>query len=216
MATLLHIDTSLNGEDSHSRAVTAAFRTAWESEHPEGTVVYRDLDADPVPHLRAGAYYAGYTAPADRSPQQRDAFALRAELIEEAEAADVILLGAPMYNYSVPSTLKAWIDHVFTVGRTAMTESPSLAGKPAVVVTSRGGSYEKGTPQYGNDYVQSYLRQVLGGGLGLDVTFIVAELTLAPAVPAMAGLVPLFEASRERALAAAASHARDLAVRLAA
>ncbi|GHE78907.1 FMN-dependent NADH-azoreductase [Streptomyces longispororuber] len=216
MATLLHIDTSLNGEDSHSRAVTAAFRAAWQSEHPHGTVVYRDLDADPVPHLRAGAYYAGYTAPAEQSPQERAAFALRAELIAEAEAADVILLGAPMYNYSIPSTLKAWLDHVFTVGRTAMTEHPSLAGKPAVVVTSRGGSYREGTPQHGDDYVRSYLRQVLGAGLGLEVTFIVAELTLAPAVAAMADLVPLFEASREQALAAAASHARDLVMRLAA
>jgi FMN-dependent NADH-azoreductase len=216
MATLLHIDTSLNGEDSHSRAVTAAFRKAWESEHPRGRVVYRDLDSDPVPHLRAAAYYAGYTAPAEQSPEERAAFALRAELIEEAEAADVILLGAPMYNYSIPSTLKAWLDHVFAVGRTAMTEAPSLAGKPAVVVTSRGGSYQEGTPQHGNDYVQSYLRQALGNGLGLDVTFIVPELTMAPTVPAMAGLVPLFEASRTESLAAAESHARELVMRLAA
>ncbi|ANP55937.1 FMN-dependent NADH-azoreductase [Streptomyces griseochromogenes] len=216
MATLLHIDTSLNGGNSHSRAVTAAFRRAWEGEHPQGRVIHRDLDADPVPHLRAAAYYAGYTAPADQSPEQRAAFALRAELIEEAEAADVILLSAPMYNYSIPSTLKAWIDHVFAVGRTAMTENPSLAGKPAVVVTSRGGSFREGTPQHGNDYVQSYLRQALGAGLGMDVTFIVPELTLAPVVPAMAGLVPLFEASRAESLAAAESHARELAIRLAA
>ncbi|WNM29436.1 NAD(P)H-dependent oxidoreductase [Streptomyces sp. Li-HN-5-11] len=216
MATLLHLDTSLNGEDSHSRAVTAAFRRTWEDEHPEGTVIYRDLDADPVPHLRAPAYYAGFTAPADRSPEERAAFALRARLIEEAEAADAILIGAPMYNYSIPSTLKAWIDHVFAVGRTAMTENPSLAGKPAVVVTSRGGSYQEGTPQHGNDYVQSYLQQALGTGLGLDVTFIVPELTLAPAVPAMADLVPLFETSRAESLAAAESHARELVMRLAA
>jgi FMN-dependent NADH-azoreductase len=216
MATLLHIDASLNGENSHSRAVTDAFRRTWEKEHPEGTVIYRDLDADPVPHLRAAAYYAGYTAPADRSPEERAAFALRARLIEEAEAADAILIGAPMYNYSIPSTLKAWIDHVFAVGRTAMTEHPSLAGKPAVVVTSRGGSYQEGTPQHGNDYVQTYLQQALGTGLGLDVTFIVPELTLAPVVPAMADLVPLFETSRAESLAAAESHARELVMRLAA
>ncbi|MFC7302761.1 FMN-dependent NADH-azoreductase [Streptomyces monticola] len=216
MATLLHIDTSLNGEQSHSRAVTAAFRRTWEHEHPEGTVIHRDLDADPVPHLRAAAYYAGFTAPADRSPEERAAFALRARLIEEAEAADVILLGAPMYNYSIPSALKAWIDHVFAVGRTAMTESPSLAGKPAVVVTSRGGSYKEGTPQYGNDYVQNYLQLALGDGLGLDVSFIVPELTMAPSVPAMAELIPLSESSRTESLAAAESHARTLTARLAA
>ncbi|MFB6849856.1 FMN-dependent NADH-azoreductase [Streptomyces sp. NPDC056373] len=212
MATLLHIDTSLNGDNSHSRAVTAAFRRVWEDENPQGSVIYRDLDAEPVPHLRADAYYAGYTAPGDRSPEERAAFALRAELIEEAEAADALLLSAPMYNYSIPSTLKAWIDHVFAVGRTSMTERPSLAGKPAVVVTSRGGSYQEGTPQHGNDYVQSYLQQALGTGLGLNVTFIVPELTLAPTVPAMADLVPLFETSRSASLAAAESRARELAV----
>ncbi|MFD9646415.1 NAD(P)H-dependent oxidoreductase, partial [Streptomyces sp. NPDC059082] len=68
MATLLHIDTSFNGDDSHSRAVTAAYRKAWEAEHPEGTVIYRDLVADPVPHLEAAAYYAGATAPGGRGP----------------------------------------------------------------------------------------------------------------------------------------------------
>ncbi|MEU1320546.1 FMN-dependent NADH-azoreductase [Streptomyces tibetensis] len=216
MATLLHIDTSLNGEISHSRAVTAAFRHVWEDENPQGSVIYRDLDADPIPHLRAAAYYAGYTAPGDQSAEERAAFALRAELIEEAETADAILLSAPMYNYSIPSTLKAWIDHVFAVGRTSMTERPSLAGKPAIVVTSRGGSYREGTPQHGNDYVQSYLQQALGTGLGLDVTFIVPELTLAPTVPAMADLIPLFETSRSASLAAAESRARELAMRPAA
>ncbi|GAA3826417.1 NAD(P)H-dependent oxidoreductase [Streptomyces coacervatus] len=216
MATLLHIDTSLNGENSHSRAVSAAFRKTWESEHPQNKVIYRDLDADPIPHLTAAAYYAGYTPTADRSPEERTAYALRAKLIEEAEQADAILLSAPMYNYSIPSTLKAWIDHVFAVGRTAITENPSLAGKPAIVVTSRGGSYQEGTPQHGNDYVQTYLQQALGTGLGLDVTFIVPELTLAPTVPGMADLVPLFEASRTESFAAAESHARELVMRLAA
>ncbi|MFJ4561710.1 FMN-dependent NADH-azoreductase [Streptomyces massasporeus] len=216
MATLLHIDTSLNGDSSHSRKVTAAFRRAWESANPQSSVIYRDLDADPLPHLRAPAYYAGYTSPADRSPEERAAFALRAELIGEAESADVILLGAPMYNYAIPSTLKAWIDHVFAVGRTSMTEHPSLAGKAAIVVTSRGGSYREGAPQHGNDYVQSYLQQALGTGLGLDVTFIVPELTLAPTVPAMADLVPLFETSHSDSLAAAESHAKKLAMRTAA
>ncbi|MFF9849485.1 FMN-dependent NADH-azoreductase [Streptomyces litmocidini] len=216
MATLLHIDTSFNGDASHSRAVTAAFREVWEAEHPGGTVIYRDLAAEPIPHLEAAAYYAGGTAPAERSPEQRAAFALRAELIEEAERADVILIGAPMYNYTIPSTLKAWIDHVFLVGRTSVTEHPSLAGKKAVVVASRGGSYREGTPMHGNDYVESYLRQALGGGFGLDVSFIVPELTHAPFVPAMAELVPLHEASRAESLATAQSLAKELAAQPAA
>lgn len=207
MATLLHIDTSFSGENSHSRAVAAAFRATWEAEHPEGTVIYRDLAAEPIPHLEADAYYAGGEEPA---------FALRRQLIEEAERADVILLGAPMYNYTIPSTLKAWLDHVFLVGRTSVTENPSLAGKRAVVVASRGGSYREGTPMHGNDYVESYLRLTLGEVFGLDVTFIVPELTLAPNVPAMAELVPLYETSRTESLATAESLAKELAVQPAA
>ncbi|MER7947616.1 NAD(P)H-dependent oxidoreductase [Streptomyces sp. NPDC096079] len=214
MATLLHIDTSFNGENSHSRAVTAAFRAAWEAEHPEGTVIHRDLDADPVAHLDASAVDAGGTAAADRSPEQRAAFASRGGLIDEAERADVILIGAPMYNYSIPSTLKAWLDQVFLVGRTAIAEHPSLAGKRAVVVASRGGSYREGTPQFGNDYVENYLRLILADVFGMDVSFITPELTFAPHVPAMAGLVPLFEASRADSLATAESLAKELAVRL--
>lgn len=215
MATLLHIDSSLNGDRSHSRAVTAAFREAWQEEHPEGTVIYRDLAADPVPHIEATAYYAGYVAPADRSPEQKEAFALREKLIEEAESADAILLGAPMYNWSIASNLKAWLDHVIAVGRTCMAESPTLAGKHVVVVTSRGGSYRPGTPEEGNDHLEPYLQMVLAEKLGMKPEFILPELTLAPVNPAMASLVPQFESSREDALAAARAQGRELATRLA-
>ncbi len=216
MATLLHIDSSLNGDDSHSRAVTAAFRAAWQEQHPEGTVIYRDLAADPVPHIDAAAYYAGFTAPDEHEPEQQAAFALRKKLIEEAESADAILLGAPMYNYAVASNLKAWFDHVIAVGRTAATENPSLAGKHVTVVTSRGGSYRPGTPEEGNDYVEPYLQMLLADKLGMQPQFIVPELTMAPNVPAMSSLVPLFEESRTSALDTARIQAKELAARLAA
>jgi FMN-dependent NADH-azoreductase len=214
MATLLHIDSSLNGDRSHSRAVTAAFRAAWQEEHPEGTVIYRDLAADPVPHIEATAYYAGYVAPGDRSPEQKEAYQLREKLIEEAESADAILLGAPMYNWSIASNLKAWLDHVIAVGRTCMAESPTLAGKHVVVVTSRGGSYRPGTPEEGNDHLEPYLQMVLAEKLGMKPEFILPELTLAPVNPAMSSLVPQFEESREDALAAARAQGRELATRL--
>jgi FMN-dependent NADH-azoreductase len=213
MATLLHIDSSINGDNSHSRGVTAAFRRAWEKEHPEGRVVYRDLAADPVPHLRATAYYAGFTAPAERTPEQQAEFALRETLISEAEQADALLIGAPLYNYAVPSALKAWLDHVIAPGRTSGTENPSLAGKPVTVVTSRGGAYGPGTPQEGKDHLQPYLQMVLGENLGLETTFIVPELTLATRNPAMADLIPLYEASRSRSYTEAEERARTLAAR---
>lgn len=216
MVTLLHIDSSvLPGEASSSRSVAAAFRKAWGEQHPEGTVIYRDLASDPLPHITASAWTAGFTAPSERTPEQSAAFAARVKLIEELEQADVVLIGAPMHNYSIPSTLKAWLDNVFLLGRTA-GETPSAQGTPVIVVASRGGSYAPGTPREGYEFVQNYLEAVLKNSLGLDLDFIVPELTMAPRNPAMSELVPLYEASRKRAYEDATTKAKELAERLAA
>ncbi|MER5859315.1 NAD(P)H-dependent oxidoreductase [Streptomyces sp900105245] len=214
MATLLHIDSSVvPGEASSSRSVTAAFRRTWEEQHPEGAVIYRDLAADPVPHITADAWSAGYAAPSERTPEQSTAFAARVTLIEELEQADAVLIGAPMYNFSIPSTLKAWLDSVLLLGRTA-GEAPSAQGTPVVVVASRGGSYAPGTPRAGYEFVQNYLEAVLNRTLGLDLDFIVLELTMAPRNPAMSELIPLYEASRKRAFEDATTKAKELAQRL--
>ncbi|MFH9858625.1 FMN-dependent NADH-azoreductase [Streptomyces sp. NPDC017202] len=216
MATLLHLDSSLfPASASASRAVTEAFRKAWEEQHPQGTVNYRDLSAEPVPHLDALTASAGFADPAAHTPEQAAAFAERLKLVEELEAADAVLIGAPMYNFTIPSTLKAWMDQVLLMGRTAGPDS-TLKGLPIVVVASRGGSYAPGTPREGYEYVQNYLRAVLADMVGAEVDFIVPELTMAAANPAMADLVPLAEASREQALADAAEKAKQLAARVAA
>jgi FMN-dependent NADH-azoreductase len=217
MATLLHIDSSvLPTSASASRAVTDAFRRTWEEQHPEGTVIYRDLAANPVPHITAEAHTAGFAAPDARTPEQAAAFAARLEFIEELEQADVVLIGAPMYNFSIPSTLKAWLDNVVLMGRTAMSEESKVKGTPVTVVASRGGSYAPGTPREPFEYVQNYLEAILRDMLAVDLTFIVPELTAAPHNPAMAELIPLFEASRTQALDAATSQAKELAERFAA
>lgn len=215
MSTLLHIDSSPFPVDaSASRSVTRAFRESWEEHHPHGTVIYRDLTAHPVPHITANAYNAGLADPSGRTPEQSDAFAARLELIEELEQAEAVVIGAPMHNYSIPSTLKAWLDNVILPGRTAGA-TPSAKGTPVTVVASRGGSYAPGTPREGYDFVQNYLSAVLGGSLALDVDFITLELTMAPRNPAMSELVPLYEASRERAFHHASTRAGELAERLA-
>lgn len=211
MATLLHIDSAvLPGEASSSRSVTAAFRRTWQEQHRRGTVIYRDLVADPVPHITADAWSAGWTDPSERTPEQSAAFAARERLIEELERADAVLIGAPMYNFGIPSTLKAWLDSVLLLGRTA-GEASSTQGTPAVVVASRGGSYAPGTPREGYDFVQNYLTAVLANTLGLNLEFIVPELTMAPRNPAMTPLIPIYEASRERAFADAVTRAKELA-----
>ncbi|MGP3998534.1 FMN-dependent NADH-azoreductase [Streptomyces sp. 8N706] len=216
MPTLLHLDSSalLQG-GSASRDVTDTFRKAWEEQHPGGTVVYRDLAADPLPHLDATSITAGFADPSDHSPEQQAAFAVRTTLATELEQADAVLIGAPMYNFTIPSTLKAWLDHVILMGRTA-GDAPSAAGTPVTVVASRGGSYGPGTPREGFEFVQTYLQKVLGDLLGLEVDFIVPELTFARSNPAMADLVELADASRAKAHEDATKKAKALASRLAA
>ncbi|MEY9940055.1 FMN-dependent NADH-azoreductase [Streptacidiphilus sp. MAP5-3] len=216
MATLLHIDSAaLPAGGSASREVTQAFQENWLAQHPEGTVVYRDLAAEPLPHLDAVGIGAAFADPSTHDDAQRAAMALRNELAAELEAADVVLIGAPMYNLSIPSTLKAWLDQVIIMGRTA-GENSSVAGKKVVVVASRGGAYGSGTPREGLDFAAPFLQGVLGALMQLDVHVIIPELTLAKVNPAMSELIPLAEASREQALAEAADKAKELAVLVAA
>ncbi|KAB2977569.1 FMN-dependent NADH-azoreductase [Streptomyces sp. SS1-1] len=213
MATLLHIDSSVHPAGaSVSRAVTQAFRRTWQSRHPGARVIYRDLSVAPVAHLTTEAYAAGFVDPQNRTPGQVAAFAARQRLIEELERADAILLGAPMHNFTIPSTLKAWLDNVVLFGRTA-GENSTLAGTPTTVVTSRGLSYAPCTPDEEHEHVQNYLTTVLGHAMRLDVGFIVPEFTQAMHDPSMASLVPLFEWSRNRALEEASARAQALGKR---
>ncbi|GAB7181965.1 FMN-dependent NADH-azoreductase [Kitasatospora sp. Ki12] len=214
MPTLLHIDSSAVTDGSVSREVTAAYRAAWQAEHPEGTVIYRDLATDPIPHLDAHGIAAGFAPAEAHSAEQAAAFVLREELMAELETADAVLIGAPMYNFTIPSTLKAWLDQVILMGRTA-GEAPSAKGTPVTVVASRGGSYAPGAPREPFEFVTTYLEKVLAGGLGLEVDFIVPELTLAASVPALAEFIPNAAESKARALEQAAQRAKEIAARVA-
>ncbi|MEU9088858.1 FMN-dependent NADH-azoreductase [Streptomyces sp. NPDC087901] len=203
MATLLHLDSAVFPQGSASREVTAAFVQTWREQHPDGTVVYRDLAAEPLPHLNAEAAAAGAEHP------------LRGELAAELAAADAVLIGAPMYNFTIPSTLKAWLDHVIIVGHNVGPDSP-VAGTPITVVASRGGSYAAGTPREDSEFVQNYLETLLTSMFAAEVDFIVPELTLAHTNPQMAELIPLADSSRAKAFTDASEKAKALASRLAA
>jgi FMN-dependent NADH-azoreductase len=212
MPHLLHLDSSADLEHSRSRALTAAFADAWRAAGSDHVVTHRDLHRDPLPHLAdASLHWPPRLRPADARPP-REAQALQQILLDELLAADVLLVGAPLYNYSLPSALKAWIDHIHVPGVTAPFDDPSqpLAGRPAVVVTSRGGAYDEGTPTAGWDHAVPVLQIILGEALGMTVQVITASVTLADLVPAMAGEVAR---SREE-LAAALREAEDTAARL--
>lgn len=205
MSYLLHIDSSSFGEASISRQVAESFRKTWV-----GPVVHRDLAAEPVPHLSAAGITARDTEPAQLTPEQSTAAAVQDELIEEFLGAGAYLFTVPMYNLTMPSVFKAWVDQILVFGRTASHEGPSpAAGRAAVVISARGGSYSPGAPRHGLDYVVPALETVLGRDelLGLDVTTVIPELTMTPHASALAHLLPKHEAS----MADAHDRARELA-----
>lgn len=216
MPRLLHLDSSADLGHSRSRAITATFATTWRELGPGHTVTYRDVHHDPLPHLAdASLHWAAGLRGAGAAPPAA-AQALQDELIAELLAADVLLVGAPMYNYSVPSALKAWIDHVHVPGRTAPFGEPAtqpLAGRPAVIVASRGASYDPGSPTEGWDHGVPVLQLILGTALGMAVEVITTSLTLAETVPRLASLADRGRAELASAHAAAATTARRLAIR---
>ncbi|WP_382304575.1 FMN-dependent NADH-azoreductase [Herbiconiux sp. UC225_62] len=212
MANLLHLDSSADLETSRSRAIGHSFSEAWLAAAPGNTVTHRDLHRDPLPHLAdAALHWPPRLRPAGSTPPA-DAEALQASLIAELLAADALLVGAPLYNYSLPSSLKAWIDNIHVPAVTAPfdVDTQPLAGRPAVIVTSRGASYDPGSPTDGWDHEVPALRLILGTALGMDVTVIATNLTLAETVPALSDQIDRSRRELVEAHEAAAALAREL------
>jgi FMN-dependent NADH-azoreductase len=179
MSRLLFVTSSVFGAQSKSRLIGDEFIAAWRKAHPGTTVVERGLSAESMPHLTQETI-AAWSLPEDqRSPRQREIAAFADAIIAEVEAADVVVIAAPMYNFAIPSTLKAWIDHLARAGRTfrysAAGPEGLLKGKKVFVITGRGGVYSGESPARALDFQEPYLRAVLGF-IGLsDVTFIHVE-----------------------------------------
>ncbi len=197
MSHLLHVDASLAREGSTSRNLGGAFVAAWQTAHPGGTVTYRDLALTPPAHLDWETVSAANIPAQRHTPAQAESVKAREELIVELEAADELLLSLPMYNFSVPSTFKAWVDQVIMVGRTLRQppESSVLAGKRATVIATQGGSYAPGTPREGWDHQLPYVAHVLEALGAADVELIRVEMTLAPVNPALASFTEVYESS---------------------
>src|SRR5271165_6502702 len=179
MNTLLIVNSSPRS-NSISRKLTRQFAKDWKTRNPNGQIVERDLSDGTVPYLSESWIEAAYTPEAQRTAAQRELLALSDILIDEILAADVILLGVPMHNYSVPATFKAWIDQIARAGKTFSYSDQGPKGlipsnKKVVAILSRGGVYAGEGPQGALDFQVSYLRQILGL-IGLsDVTFVHAD-----------------------------------------
>lgn len=206
MPRLLHLDSSARTQ-SHTRELGARFAARWREARPDGDYVYRDLARQPVPVI--GEAWTSIcdtllaeqiTDPADypsavRTPAEREAWAIAEPLLNELLEADVVLVGAPMYNFGIPAALKAWIDQV-TFPRM------SLTGTSFVVVGARGGSYAEGAPRAPYEYQESYLRDFIAGHFGIDdVRFLTTELVNALVDPLLSDLLGTHRASRTAALA---------------
>ncbi len=174
---LLHIDSSILGAQSASRELGKAWVDAWRASHPQAQVDYRDLAGDPLPHL-SGEVVATRFGAAAQSPEIRALLERDDAVLAEFLAADVVVIGAPMYNFSIPSQLKAWIDRVAVAGKTfRYTENGPqglVKNKKIVVVSSRGGVYSSGAAA-AFDHQESYLRSVFAFLGVTDVEFIRAE-----------------------------------------
>ncbi|MFH7029487.1 MAG: FMN-dependent NADH-azoreductase [Heteroscytonema crispum UTEX LB 1556] len=184
MAHLLHIDASPRGDRSHSRRLTGEFVEAWQLAHPADTVTYRDIGRNPVPHLDEAWIAAAYTAPEQRTPQLEEAIRLSNRLVDEFLAADIYVIGVPMYNFSIPSTFKAYIDQIVRIGRTfaftpensANLYKPLVLGKKMFIIAARGGSGFGSGGQYEKlNYQTPYLATIFGFIGITDIAFIDLE-----------------------------------------
>ena len=175
MSRVLIIESSARQQDSVSRQLTQQFISQWQAAHPADQITVRDLAINPVPHLDS-TLLGGWMKPAEqRNEIEQQALERSNQLTDELVEADVLVLAAPMYNFAIPSTLKAWFDHVLRAGVTFKYGETGpqglLTGKRAYVLTARGGIYAGGSL----DHQEPYLRQVLGFVGIHDVTFIHAE-----------------------------------------
>lgn len=175
MSKLLQINSSLFSNQGQSSLLANRFVAKWQAENPNGQVIVRDLASEPIPHLDGERFGAFLSKPESRSAQQQVVVDYSDQLINELKSADVLVLGLPMYNFGIPSVLKAYIDHIARAGQTFSYTATGpvglLIGKKAIVFAARGGRYV-GTP---SESQTEYVRTILGF-LGItDVEFVYAE-----------------------------------------
>jgi FMN-dependent NADH-azoreductase len=220
MATLLKIDVSPRGDWSVTRNLGDSFETEWLAAHPGGKVIVRDLATSNVPFLDLSWIIGAYSPAESHTPEQKKALAISDEFIAELHEADHYLITTPMFNFSIPAVLKAWIDHAVRTGKTfTMNEDGTftglLDGKIATVIIASAGIYSpSSSAKYAiqasdaSNFERPYLKHILGFIGVQDVEFVEAEATFkimtgAAAIDDMVGpLLPAVTVAAKRQIAA--------------
>jgi FMN-dependent NADH-azoreductase len=171
MTSLLAVNASPRYEHSTSRKLTSLFVEQWRAAHPGGEVVERDLIKTTLPFVDLPWIGGAFTPPEQHSPESAAAIKISNDLVAELQAADRIVIGTPMYNFTVPAVLKAYIDHVVRVGVTVVDNVGQLTGKKATIILASGGDFRPGSPFEAYNQASGYLRLVLGfiGLTDLDI-----------------------------------------------
>jgi FMN-dependent NADH-azoreductase len=210
--SLFRLDSSIRTEGSVSREIADIVEAEWQSSHPDGTVLRRDVGQDPIAAtVWANAVSASWTPAENRTPEQEAAAAQAARAVDPLIEADVLLFAVPLYNFGVSQHFKSWVDLVFQDPRMAAGTEPILAGKRAVLVVVRGGGYGAGTPREGWDHSTAWIRRILQDVWKLDLRVVESEFTLAGIAPAMAAFIDQAKESRVTAEQHARDHGRALA-----
>jgi FMN-dependent NADH-azoreductase len=176
---LLHVDSSILGDHSVSRKISATAVEALRAATPGLNVVYRDLDANAPPHQSGALLAARATPPEQRTAEQAHAVAEADAILQEFLDADIVVLGTPMYNFGIPSQLKSWIDHLAVAGKTFSYSEAGVqglaGGKRLILASSRGGFYGPDSPAASLQHQESYLRGFFAFIGVTDVELVSAE-----------------------------------------
>ena len=209
--SLFRLDASIRVEGSASREIADIVEAEWRAGNPAAPVTRRHVGTEPVPATAWGDSVSGGYLPADqRTPAQAEAVALAGTLADELADAEALLFAVPLYNFGVSQHFKAYVDLVLTDPRFSPGGQPPTAGKPAVLVTVRGGNYSAGTPREGWDHATGWMRRILADVWQLDLRVVEREFTLVGVNPALDSFTEVAAELKATAEREAAEHGRLL------
>jgi FMN-dependent NADH-azoreductase len=209
--SLFRLNASIRVEGSHSREIADIVEQEWSAAHPGEPVVTRDVGLDPVPADMWPAAVAAQMASEDQLTEaHRAARAAATEATDQLLAADALLFAVPLYNFGVSQHFKAWVDMIFTDPRMRPPAKLGTEGKPAVLVTVRGGNYSPGTPRDGWDHATGYMRRILADCWHLDLKLVESQFTFVDIDPSLAQFKDMAAQFRADAEVAAHQYGREL------